>query len=127
MGQVCRAVAALVGGLVACNPAREIDAKRLASLPVPAEYRVGEGLFERSCASCHGEQGLGTDSGPPLVHSVYRPSHHGDAAFVIAVERGVRAHHWRFGDMAPVQGVTTEEVSEITKYVRWLQREVGIR
>jgi hypothetical protein len=60
------------------------------------------------------------------VHIIYEPNHHADAAFILAARNGVRAHHWRFGDMAPVPGVTDEMVLEIVGYIRWLQRQVGI-
>ena len=39
---------------------------------------------------------------------------------------GARAHHWKFGDMAPVPGVTPDDVAHITAYVREQQRRVGI-
>ena len=85
----------------------------------------GKTLFEQNCSVCHGPAGDGTTQGPPLVHIIYEPSHHADAAFVLAARNGVRAHHWRFGDMAPLPGVTDEMVLEIVGYIRWLQREVG--
>jgi hypothetical protein len=55
------------------------------------------------------------------LHAVYQASHHGDAAFELAVRNGVRAHHWRFGDMPPQPEVTGDAISQITAYVRWLQ------
>jgi cytochrome c len=93
---------------------------------VPAEFKKGETLFNANCARCHGERGVGTSQGPPLVHKIYEPSHHGDAAFHRAVALGVRAHHWQFGDMPKLPTVTPAEVDEIIKYVRWLQRQAGI-
>ncbi len=93
---------------------------------LPEALAGGEALFEASCASCHGTRALGTTIGPPLVHIIYEPAHHGDVAFIMAVERGVRAHHWRFGDMPPVPDVDREQVNEITAYIRHLQRLVGI-
>ncbi|WP_447980309.1 c-type cytochrome [Candidatus Nitrospira bockiana] len=93
---------------------------------VPAEFQAGEGKFNAHCARCHGPGGTGTDHGPPLVHKIYEPSHHGDAAFHRAAAAGVRAHHWRFGDMPKIEGVTPEDVEQIIKYVRWLQRQAGI-
>jgi hypothetical protein len=69
----------------------------------------------------------GSDKGPPFLHPVYEPSHHGDASFQAAVRYGVRAHHWMFGDMPPVQGVSADDVAHITAYVRQQQRLVGIR
>ncbi len=94
--------------------------------PVPAELAGGERLFDASCSRCHGPRASGTEQGPPLVHIVYEPNHHGDAAFLRAAAQGVPAHHWRFGDMPPVPGVTPEQVAEITAYIRWLQRQAGI-
>ncbi len=61
-------------------------------------------------------------SAPPLVHKIYEPGHHADGAFLLAVSRGVRAHHWPFGDMPPVDGVSQEDVQKIVAYVRALQR-----
>lgn len=103
-----------------------VDTTGLRTLAVPAEYQAGEQLYDATCAACHGGAALGTAQGPPLVHIVYEPNHHADAAFLLAVQRGVRAHHWRFGNMPPQPGVTPEEAQTITDYVRWLQREAGV-
>ncbi|MEX2581702.1 MAG: c-type cytochrome [Gemmatimonadota bacterium] len=93
---------------------------------IPADLATGAALFAENCATCHGERGLGTDQGPPLVHIIYEPSHHADIAFLYAVQRGVRAHHWDFGDMPPVPAIDQEELRQIVAYVRFLQRQVGI-
>jgi len=93
---------------------------------VPAEFKKGEVTFNANCARCHGERGVGTSQGPPLVHKIYEPNHHGDAAFQRAAMMGVRAHHWQFGDMPKIATVTPAEVDEIIKYIRWLQRQAGI-
>jgi hypothetical protein len=42
-------------------------------------------------------------------------------------ERESRAHHWKFGDMAPVPGLTPDDVAQITAYVRLEQRKAGIQ
>jgi mono/diheme cytochrome c family protein len=94
--------------------------------PAPAELAEGERLFEQSCARCHGRQAVGTDTGPPLIHIVYEPNHHGDVAFQRAAKFGVPAHHWTFGNMPPVPEVDEAAVERITAYVRWLQRAAGI-
>lgn len=92
---------------------------------------TGKKLFDRHCAACHGTDLKGVDKGdkkgPPLLHKIYEPSHHGDAAFQLAARNGVRAHHWPFGDMAPVPQVTPDDVAHITAYVRAEQRKVGIQ
>ncbi|MBI5235719.1 MAG: cytochrome c [Deltaproteobacteria bacterium] len=86
----------------------------------------GEKLFNARCGSCHGVKGAGTGKGPPLVHRIYEPNHHADITFRWAVERGVKAHHWNFGDMPKLDGVKLEEVEAIIKYVRDTQKEAGI-
>lgn len=103
-----------------------IDTAGLRELVVPAEHQDGAPLYQATCSACHGEAGLGTAQGPPLVHPVYEPNHHADMAFVLAAQRGVRAHHWGFGDMPPQPAVTRPEIVEIIGYIRWLQRQAGI-
>ena len=87
----------------------------------------GEQLFNANCARCHGAGAQGTDQGPPLVHRVYEPSHHSDMAFYRAVQQGVTAHHWQFGNMPAIGDVSPSEAGHIVAYVRQLQRQAGIR
>jgi mono/diheme cytochrome c family protein len=88
---------------------------------------IGKRAFDTTCATCHGDNAAGVEgSGPPLVHVIYEPSHHGDMAFQVAVQRGVQAHHWRFGNMPAQSGLTTGDVKAITAYVREMQRANGI-
>lgn len=97
--------------------------------PVPAaptEFSAGEQLFNNNCAGCHGKGAKGSDRGPTFISKIYEPGHHGDGAFHMAVKRGVRAHHWNFGNMPKISGVSQSEVDQIIGYVRWLQRENGI-
>ena len=93
---------------------------------VPAEHRQGARLFQELCSECHGPAGTGSERGPPLMHPYYRPHHHSDAAFHLAVTRGVAAHHWSFGDMPPVDVGERAEVDRVVGYVRWLQRRAGM-
>ena len=111
--------------LAACDSS-EPPKPTAASGPVPTEFQVGETTFNATCAACHGKQAAGTDHGPPLVHKIYEPNHHGDQAFQYAAANGVRAHHWEFGNMPKVEGVTPGDVDQIVKYVRWLQKQAGI-
>ncbi len=87
---------------------------------------LGETHFNDTCAACHGENAAGTDQGPPLIHRIYEPNHHGDHAFRAAVKAGVRSHHWRFGNMPPQSQITAQEIDRIIVYVRELQKENGI-
>jgi mono/diheme cytochrome c family protein len=119
---VFAAAAALA--LVACGGERvefEIPPPDFAADPVR-----GKRLYDASCAVCHGPGASGTQSGPPLVHKGYAPAHHADLAFYWAVRDGVVQHHWHYGNMPPVQGLSGEDVAHIIAYVRGLQREAGI-
>jgi mono/diheme cytochrome c family protein len=99
----------------------------LTSPSVPLEVATGQALFTTHCAVCHGASAGGTVQGPSLLSSIYAPSHHSDMSFSLAVKHGARAHHWAFGDMPAVPHVSDEEVAQITRYVRWLQQQSGVR
>ncbi|MDE0168815.1 MAG: cytochrome c [bacterium] len=86
----------------------------------------GAELFGANCSECHGASAGGSSQGPPLVDKIYEPGHHADFSFVRAVEVGSPQHHWQFGDMDPVPGLSPEEVNKIICYVRELQYANGI-
>jgi mono/diheme cytochrome c family protein len=86
---------------------------------------AGKGAFDENCAACHGPNASGTDKGPPLIHDIYNPGHHADEAFYLA-QRGVRRHHWRYGDMPPQPQITREQMSAVIRYVRELQMANGV-
>jgi hypothetical protein len=48
-------------------------------------------------------------------------------AFFRAVSRGVKAHHWNFGDMPPIRGIGSDELRDVVAYVRELQSANGIQ
>ena len=92
-----------------------------------SEAQIGKRAFDSKCAECHGANAAGQNGiAPPLVHKIYEPSHHSDMAFVLAAKNGVRAHHWEFGNMPPVEGLTDADVKMIARYVRELQAANGI-
>ncbi len=104
-----------------------VEPKRAGAVAsAPAELREGEQKFNAYCSTCHGIGGAGTTQGPPFLHKVYEPNHHGDEAFQRAATNGVKAHHWQFGDMPRIDAVKPEDVGHIVKYVRWLQKQAGI-
>lgn len=110
----------------------DTDGAPLVSVTLPdtlsSEAQIGKTAFDAVCADCHGDNAAGRDGyGPPLIHKVYEPSHHGDMAFQLAVQRGVPAHHWSFGNMPPQDGLTQGDVKAITTYVREVQRANGIQ
>ena len=121
------AALSLVLAMTACGSAEESGSELAQLPPTPAEHSRGETLYDANCAACHGPKGSGTQLGPPLVHIIYEPGHHGDASFHMAVQRGVVAHHWRFGNMPPQPQLAADDVQPIIDYVRWLQRQAGIQ
>ena len=121
-----RSVVILLAGFLSWLPAVGGCGETNTPGSIPAEFQQGEAKFTAKCARCHGERGAGTSQGPPLVHKIYEPGHHPDVAFQVAAANGVRAHHWQFGNMPKIEGVTQADVADIIKYVRWLQRQAGI-
>ena len=92
-----------------------------------AQAQLGKTAYDAVCAACHGSNATGNMGfGPPLIHPIYETNHHGDMAFLMAVQKGVQAHHWPFGNMPPQAGVTNSDVTAIVAYVRELQRANGI-
>ena len=127
---ILRRATLVITGLVAAAAGCGGGAPRIADDfdpgPTPFEFIAGETMYAGSCGTCHGVNGIGSNTGPPLVDKIYEPSHHADAAFHLAVQLGVAPHHWQFGPMEPVEGLPPEQVDQIIAYVRWLQRQAGI-
>ncbi|MHC0054071.1 c-type cytochrome [Actibacterium sp. D379-3] len=119
---------ALFGLMPQQAPASAKDA--LVSVAVPdlsPTAQMGQAVFNAKCAACHGDNAAGRDGmGPPLIHKIYEPGHHGDGSFVRAARQGVKSHHWRFGNMPPVKGVTDAEIGAVITYVREVQQANGI-
>lgn len=119
-----------IAALNACDRPEPEQVRQRQHMPAPdfvADADRGETLFHAHCSRCHGKAASGTDHGPPLIHPIYRPGHHADLTFYWAAKDGVKQHHWQFGDMPPVSGVSPEDVGHIVAYVRREQRRAGIR
>ena len=86
---------------------------------------TGAEIYQAACAACHGTDLRGTDQGPSHLSAVYEPNHHSDAAFLLAVRNGSPQHHWRFGDMKPIDGLSEEDIVALTAFVREKQRVEG--
>lgn len=128
------AIAALLMGTVvlfwnvARSPMRPAVPVTVVVPALSEEEQAGEQVFEQHCMTCHGKHAAGTSkTGPPLVHKIYEPSHHGDGAFFRAVRQGVTAHHWHYGHMPVLATVSDPEIAAIVRYLRALQRANGIR
>jgi cytochrome c5 len=97
--------------------------KAAEEVEVPFHLGKGQLLYEKYCSACHGLQLTGSDKGPPLLHPFYKPSHHGDKSFYHAALQGVKQHHWEFGDMPPVEGMTPKKMDSLVPYVRYYQQQ----
>ena len=119
---------ALAAFAIALLAARLANAETVqVKLPkLSSEAQTGGQVFMGNCAKCHGMVGGGTGKGPPLIHKIYEPNHHGDFAFFRAVKQGTQQHHWPYGDMPPQPEVSEAEVEVILKFVREVQRANGI-
>ncbi|MBT8192335.1 MAG: cytochrome c [Acidimicrobiia bacterium] len=115
-------VIALLGA--ACGSAG-VEADNGISSHDPALVQTGSEAYGVYCAACHGPDLMGTNQGPSFLSAVYEPGHHADIAFLLAAQRGVSSHHWRFGDMPAVEGVTSEDIEAIVAFVRETQRVEG--
>lgn len=121
---------ALIGGFVWFSRTDAnigLTAGRIVVPQLSGLAQQGEAEFNENCAACHGVNLAGTAQGPTLIHSLYRPNHHGDGAIASAAMNGVRAHHWQFGDMPPVEGITAQKLTVIIAYIRAIQQANGVR
>ena len=123
-------IAVAVLGWMNLGPGSRTPTTAIAGVTVPelsGTAAEGAALYTKYCAECHGENGSGADKGPPLIHKYYEPNHHTDQAFMVATLYGARQHHWKFGNMKPVEGIAEDEVIKIITYVRAVQRANGIQ
>lgn len=120
--------AALVGGYLWLE-SMKVEVPTATQIAVPdfsMQAQAGERAFGQNCQACHGKNGGGSEQGPPLIHNIYNPGHHSDQSFFLAVQNGVRAHHWPFGNMPPLGHVKPRMVADIIAYIREIQQENGI-
>ena len=110
-------------GIFLLMPFIGIQARAAEQIEIPFHLGKGQLLYEKYCSSCHGLDLNGSDQGPPLLHPFYKPSHHGDKAFYRATLQGAKQHHWEFGDMKPVDGMTREKMDSVVPYVRYYQQQ----
>lgn len=113
-------------GIILLLPLQSTSVLASEEIEVPFELGLGQAFYDEYCSSCHGLNLNGTDKGPPLIHPFYKPSHHGDEAFYRAALQGVRQHHWEFGDMPPVAGMTRKKMDKLLPYVRYYQQQMKL-
>ncbi len=124
---VVTAVVALVAFGGNASPRDPMTGATEFNIPVQDAALVTDGdiLYQASCASCHGSDLRGTDFGPSQLSVVYQPGHHPDESYASAALNGVRSHHWDFGDMQPIAGLSGADMDRIVAFIRETQRTEG--
>lgn len=117
---ILAAVLAGVAGLAGCGSDGE-----QANQTIGSQVELGAEVYGESCASCHGADLRGTDKGPSHLSVVYEPNHHTDDSFRNSIANGAPQHHWNFGDMEPVEGLSNDDVEAVIAYVRAEQERQG--
>lgn len=113
-------VAALVTVVSACGGGSSSE-----SPAQQASSGTGAAVYQAQCASCHGADLTGTDEGPSQLSVVYEPNHHGDNSYRSAIANGAPQHHWNFGDMPAIEGLTDDDVEAVIAYIRSEQQRLG--
>lgn len=121
-----RFLAVAVLGLAFGATATASRAQEIREPELSDPLKLGKFTYALKCASCHGATLQGTDKGPPFLSRVYHPGHHADASFFNATRNGARAHHWKFGDMPPVENISDEQIGLVVDYIRAVQRANGV-
>lgn len=121
-----RAVASVLGiALAVSSIAACSSSDGEAAAPSEGLVERGAEVYATQCASCHGEDLQGTDRGPSHLSVVYEPSHHPEAAFRSAIRNGSPQHHWEFGPMPPIPGLSDDEIDAVIAFVRSEQQRRG--
>lgn len=123
----CAADAGDANGASSAEPAPTVTSDAPAPPTTAAAPAVPDGaaVYQQYCAECHGVDLRGTDKGPSQLSIIYEPNHHGDYAYRVAIREGTREHHWWFGDMPPVEGITDLEIEKVISYIRAEQERLG--
>ena len=91
------------------------------TLDVPEPFKRGQQVFHRVCSNCHGSDAMGKHTqAPRLIDEEYLTGNFSDADIREAVLNGI-------GKMLPQKNsVTSEEIAEIIKYLRYSQKAAGL-
>jgi cytochrome c oxidase cbb3-type subunit 3 len=89
---------------------------------VPAEYQVGQTTFHKVCAQCHGADAMGGKGAPTFLQEKFDSKNFPNGRMVRVILNGSDS-----GAMpAQKRKVNDEQIREIIKYIRHLQREAGV-
>ena len=85
---------------------------------------AGMRLYRSMCVECHGADAKGTGDGPNLLRAQYHAKRFGKTAFHAAVKGGVPQQKWAMGDMPGFPDLDFNQIEQVERYVRELQRPV---
>ncbi|MBT3510562.1 MAG: cytochrome c [Nitrospina sp.] len=91
------------------------------TLEVPEPYKKGQQYFHNVCSNCHGSDAMGKHTqAPRLIDEEYLADNFSDADIREIVLNGT--------DKMPPQkkNVTSDEITEIIKYLRYSQKAAGL-
>ena len=83
-----------------------------------------ERYFNNVCSACHDQSVPGTEYGPSFKYGINNLRHHGDQAFQMAAQNGVRHHQRLCGGMSLEKA--TAQVARIAVNIRELQEVNGV-
>ena len=89
---------------------------------VPTNYRAGQEHYHRACANCHGPDAMGGKGAPKLIQEIFSSANFSNKKMVGTMLNGSDS-----GVMpCQKQKVSEQEIQEIIKYLRFLQKESGL-
>ena len=89
---------------------------------VPKEYHLGQTSYHRVCAQCHGADAMGGKRAPTFLQVKFDPNNFSNSRGVRTILTGSNS-----GAMPSQKGrVNDEEIGEIIKYIRHIQKQAGI-
>ncbi|MEL7468588.1 MAG: cytochrome c [Pseudomonadota bacterium] len=88
---------------------------------------AGMRTYRASCMECHGERAVGTGRGPSLLDPIYHRRALPKREFHAAVSSGTPQQNWRMGDMPGFSKLSFNQIEQIERYVRELQRPIDFR
>jgi len=100
-------------GITSCAPKPTLE--------VPEAYKKGQNIFHKICSNCHGSDGMGKHTkAPKLIDEEYLSPNFTDDDIRETILNGT--------DKMPPQkkNVSTEEITEIIKYLRYSQKAAGL-
>ena len=100
-------------GITSCAPKPTLE--------VPEAYKKGQNIFHKICSNCHGSDGMGKHTkAPKLIDEEYLSPNFTDDDIRETILNGT--------DKMPSQkkNVSTEEITEIIKYLRYSQKAAGL-